>query len=1554
MATNTEEDRLVQEMYQRLNLEEEERVLEYAAAPATGEQNQPNKIWQHCVVGRLLTEKSINFMVFKQVMASVWRPVKGLLVKELGNNVFVFQFFHHLDVERVLNDGPWNYQQNPLLLHVLQPHENPRQIELVKLVLWVQLHNVPHGFVSEKVAGDVGKYIGEFIESDPRNYSPIWRDFMRIRVAIDIRKPLKRKMLIKWTGGENVCLEFKYERLNTFCYFCGIVGHTDKFCRLLYDYPNFPKEKFAYGTWLKANYRRQTQVGSKWLRSENDLMPEMENGVTGLPSRNVQQQATTTDFGNPVDGAGVMDSKRRRLRESIEDIQEQTNMEVDLVNNTLLRIKSALNFSGLFYVDHSSTSGGLILMWKEPNMARLLSYSNHHIDIEVIIEGMKRWRLTGFYGFPERQNRSQGWDLLRHLSSKSTLLWCVIGDFNDIMFLSEKQGNNSHPRSLLEGFRTAISDCHLHDLGFEGPRFTWENCREGDALVRERLDRSMGTLSWSSMFPLATISVLQSASSDHLPIFLSLGVTIKRYVQKRFRFESEWAIEDECKQLVSKGWTEGTLSSLQDRLKCCSQYLQDWAQSHQRVFYNSLREVKHRLAFLRRQPILDMGLLRTAEKQYGELLLKNEVYWKQRSKQHWLAEGDSNSRFFHMMASHRRRKNLISRLQNNNGEWVDWNSGLPELIVNYYRDLFTPSHGDPGPLLQYVESKVTPSQNALLLAPFTGEDIRHALFSMHPQKSPGPDGFNPGFFQTFWDIVGPEVTTECLKCLNGNTPMPGQNRTNVVLIPKKKTPETMTDLRPISLSNVTDRVVCKAMTNRLKLILPQVITDTQSAFIPNRLITNNIIVAYELFHTLKRKTQGRLGFLALKTDMSKAYDRIEWPYLRLIMLKLGFNELWVTRIMRIVTSVSYYFIHGSDEHDPLIPGRGLRQGDPLSPYLFILCAEGLSAILSKYQAQGRIHGALVARGAIPVSHLFFADDVLFFTRATREEALQLKECLHFYETASGQKINLSKFGVSFTPNTEATIRSSVCQILGVNEHDGHNSYLGMPSVIGRNKRQVFQYVVEKLTKRLQGWKAKLLSKTGKDVLLRTVAQAMPNYIMSLFQLPIDICKDLETLMNSFFWQNGDRDNIGIKWLRWRRLAIPKIHGGLGYRDLRQFNLALLAKQGWKLIKYPNSFAAKIMKARYFPNSEFFTAPLGNNPSQIWRSICQARPILMQGCRRRVGDGATINIWQDSWLMDDREPTIQTEYLEDRNLNMVADLMIGRQWNEPLIRDSFSSRDATAILIWRLLCNILPCRTTLRGRHMLLDDTCPICLKETKRRYMFLQLVGWHTISSLQEWLKNVVTSFSQTQAGGDFMIIWSLSPPSYILSRARTILSEWKAAKTSTAIHAIRTPRPPVHWVAPTPNHFKCNVDVALLEDGDYGLGMVIRNSQGRNCAGKLLKLPGWRDPQIGETLCFREALSWIKSLSFFPICVETDCLIVSQFLESTHIFSSYFSVIIQDCKALLHELSSVSFAFVRKPANQVAHTIARAANSMSSFEWGVCPPSFLYDALTLDFNNMR
>ena len=248
-------------------------------------------------------------------------------------------------------------------------------------------------------------------------------------------------------------------------------------------------------------------------------------------------------------------------------------------------------------------------------------------------------------------------------------------------------------------------------------------------------------------------------------------------------------------------------------------------------------------------------------------------------------------------------------------------------------------------VLDTVPTKVTPEMNERLLAPFIAEEVKEALFQMFPTKAPGPDGFPAHFFQRHWDLCGEEVTTVVLRMLRGEDDLSCINDTLIVLIPKVAGAEDLGQFRPISLCNVIYKITSKVVVNRLKLSLPHIIAEEQSAFVPGRLITDNIITAYECLHSMKQKRASGQRCCALKLDMRKAYDRVEWSYLQAIMLRLGFHQLWVQMVMRLVTTVSFSVLLNGECLEKFKPSRGIRQGDPISPYLFLLATEGLSCLL---------------------------------------------------------------------------------------------------------------------------------------------------------------------------------------------------------------------------------------------------------------------------------------------------------------------------------------------------------------------------------------------------------------------------------------------------------------------------------------------------------------------------------------------------------------------------------------------------------------------------------
>ena len=200
-----------------------------------------------------------------------------------------------------------------------------------------------------------------------------------------------------------------------------------------------------------------------------------------------------------------------------------------------------------------------------------------------------------------------------------------------------------------------------------------------------------------------------------------------------------------------------------------------------------------------------------------------------------------------------------------------------------------------------------------------------------------------------------------LSCLNSGNLLKSINHTFITLIPKVSNPESVSEFRPISLCNVLYKIISKVIANRFKPLLNSIVSETQSAFIADRLITDNILIAFESLHYMKTSSSGKEGFMALKLDMSKAYERVEWSFLEKIMLKMGFQDSWVALIMQCVSTVTYSVLLNGEPKGFIRPSRGFRQGDPLSPFLFLFCAEGLNALLNKAADNGDIKGLSLCR-----------------------------------------------------------------------------------------------------------------------------------------------------------------------------------------------------------------------------------------------------------------------------------------------------------------------------------------------------------------------------------------------------------------------------------------------------------------------------------------------------------------------------------------------------------------------------------------------------------------
>ncbi|XP_074322870.1 uncharacterized protein LOC141659842 [Apium graveolens] len=266
--------------------------------------------------------------------------------------------------------------------------------------------------------------------------------------------------------------------------------------------------------------------------------------------------------------------------------------------------------------------------------------------------------------------------------------------------------------------------------------------------------------------------------------------------------------------------------------------------------------------------------------------------------------------------------------------------------------------------------------------------------------------------------------------------------------------------------------------------------------------------------------------MALKIDMSKAYDRVEWNYLAAELNKIGFDHKVVNLFMACISSVKYKVLHAGRNFGSITPSRGIRQGDPLSSYLFLLCIEGFTALIRKYESRGLIHDIKVAQRAPSILHIPFTNDCFIFCKASLESDNHVKEMLHKFETTSGQQMNVDKSSVFFSRNSGAALKQELRDKLRFVEADENRSYLGLPSLITRKKYVVFGFIEEKLQD----------------------------------QIEVKICRDLERVMCKYWWKSDGKKERGIHWISWDRMRSRKNEGGTGFRNIRDFNVALHAQQ----------------------------------------------------------------------------------------------------------------------------------------------------------------------------------------------------------------------------------------------------------------------------------------------------------------------------------------------------------------------------------------------------------
>ncbi|XP_019200239.1 PREDICTED: uncharacterized protein LOC109193862 [Ipomoea nil] len=568
------------------------------------------------------------------------------------------------------------------------------------------------------------------------------------------------------------------------------------------------------------------------------------------------------------------------------------------------------------------------------------------------------------------------------------------------------------------------------------------------------------------------------------------------------------------------------------------------------------------------------------------------------------------------------------------GNWITELIELQRHVTDFYVNLFK---DEEGVNVTKAATDLFPMLGCLDWRWFnrdvTKEEIRKVVIDMSPLKAPRPDGFHAAFYQRSWEVVGDGVY-ELVKTAFDTGCLPeGINDTLLVLILKVAMPENIKQFRPISLCNVSYKIITKTITNRFKTILPKLIGPYQSSFVLGRQISENIIIYQEVMHTMRTR-QGNKGLMAIKIDLEKAYDRLSWDFINNSILDAGFSDGWVWIIMQCVSTANMQIIWNGTRMERFKPGRGIRQSDAMSPALFVLCPERLSQSISLEVERGTWKGIRLSTGGPTLSHMCFADDMVIFSEASLEQVAVIKQCLDRYCEASGQKISLGKSQVFFSRNTGPVLQDTIATELGIPPTADLGRYLGVPSLHGRTTCATLAGLLDRVATILDGWRSKVLTFAGRVTLAKSVLNAIPTYTMQTAILPKGVCTKLETITRRFIW-GGDSETRRTSLVNWETVKKRKGDGGLGIRSLQDVNMAFVAKLCWRMRVEHDSMWTRVLSTKYDTVGGRRQTEVYSTASNAWQGIQGVTPALERGLTRIVRNGRTTRFWMDIWTHNQR-------------------------------------------------------------------------------------------------------------------------------------------------------------------------------------------------------------------------------------------------------------------------------------------------------------------------------
>ncbi|KAJ9539059.1 hypothetical protein OSB04_031792 [Centaurea solstitialis] len=970
----------------------------------------------------------------------------------------------------------------------------------------------------------------------------------------------------------------------------------------------------------------QKTVGSMETRMEGPLVevfqltkqgleqpPVMEPEVTGEENQPFKDDVSSPkDVTTTVDDDQVEDSVRPRMGES-----KKNSPGTVPSNVSKPPLKGILKNPNRSSSAVSTYGTRILLAWDVSLMdVSVVEMHEQYLNCSVHIRGCNRpIQCTFAYGANTATQRRLLWSGMRKFKvCMGDQPWVVMGDFNVMLFPHDALGGISKRNGDMVDFFECLQDVELFDVVYSGIQYTWCQKPKEESGIRRKLDRVLANVTFTSIFQDARVRFMPRGISDHCPSILSFkgGIGKRKF---GFRFDNFLVEHPRFLQIVKDAWNVQINGSFMFRLTAKLKALKTPLRKL-RSSYGNLSSNVHKLKIeldvvqlacdmdpFNDELKEDLMALRGA---YQQALRDEEVAARQRAKVRWLREGDSNTRFFHNVVREKRHAHRIQSVRDSGGTFVyddDVGVAFIEHLTSFMgkRD----SSLDPVMPMSTFQRRLSFAESSDMIRPITDLEIRNAMFGIGNDKAPGSDGFSSRFFKASWDIVGGEVSVAIHNFFYSGILLKELNHTFICLLPKIPNATSVSDYRPIACCSVLYKCISKIIVDRMKPVLDSIVHRSQSAFIPGRRIVDNILMAHELvvgYHLNSGPPR-----CAFKIDLRKAYDMVDWRFLIQMLAGFGFHPVLIRWIEEMISSTSYSVMINGEQKGFFKGERGIRQGDPLSPYLFTLIMEGFTMIFKQCILEAENFGYHHGCADIDLTHLCFADDLFVFTYGDVGSVEILKKALTLFGHRSG-----------LSPNLLKSDGASLFDIWGV------------PLSPVSLKVAHYGCLVAKVKARLSNWKHKHLSFGGRKQLVISVLQSLQLYWMAVFGFPSAIVHEIEGLLRAFLWTQGD-PVAGRCRVAWETVCRPKEAGGLGFKRLSLWNQALIARNLWDIAMGRDTMWVQWVTTRYLRSSILWTTRPAHGWSWTLRKMWNLRDRIRPFIRKVIGNGSTTNAWEDTWL-----------------------------------------------------------------------------------------------------------------------------------------------------------------------------------------------------------------------------------------------------------------------------------------------------------------------------------